>query len=208
MSGTPPTTSNVLCWPNRLLSADDLRRHLTSQRELQLLPKTIVTPLAADELRAKGVRISWQVPTAKDATPAKQGTWIYAQEKRDALVVAAIQALEREGLVLTTLDFTSARKIAEVVLAQHQGGLVFCGDPATLCCIANKIAGVRAASVVNVAQALRAKKNVAANLVAIEMPGRTLFEIRQIVKTFVLGAARCPDEVANTLKELDGHAHR
>ena len=93
MKDTPQTTTGVLCWPKRLLSADDLRRHLTSQRELLLLPRTVITPLAADELRAKGVTISWQVPTAKGNATPKQGTWCYAQEKHDAMILSAIKAI-------------------------------------------------------------------------------------------------------------------
>src|SRR2546421_371670 len=91
----------VLCWPRRVLSADDLRRHLTSQRELQLLPRTIVTPLAADELKARGIRVTWQAP--KPAAE-KAGGWGYAQERPDAAVAAAVQALKRDGTRLVALD--------------------------------------------------------------------------------------------------------
>jgi hypothetical protein len=39
------------------------------------------------------------------------------------------------------------------------------------------------------------------------MPGRTFFEIRQILRTLI-GTRLCPEGVACTLRELDGHAHR
>jgi hypothetical protein len=208
MKDSQQTTGSILCWPKRLLSADDLRRHLTSQRELMLLPKTVITPLAADELKAKGVRISWETPKGKDEATSKQGTWCYAQEKQDAIVSAAIKALERDGAILTKLDFTTARQIAATIVAGRRGGIVFCGDPATVCCIANKIAGVRAASVVNAMQLGRVKKNLGANLFAIEMPGRTFFELRQLLKAIVMETTPCPMEIANVLTELDGHAHR
>ena len=151
MKEMPSITSGVLCWPKRLLSADDLRRHLTSQRELLLLPRTVITPLAADELKAKGIQVTWQTSKAKE-TPTKQGAWCYAQEKPDAAIVAAMQALDRDGITLTKLDGTEARAIAETIIAAHVGGIVFCGDPATVCCIANKIAGVRAAAILSAVQ--------------------------------------------------------
>jgi hypothetical protein len=81
MSGTPQNSPVVLCWPKRLLSADDLRVHLTSQREVLVLPRTVITPLAADELKAKGIRIRWQVPAALDKAAPKQGAWCYAQAR-------------------------------------------------------------------------------------------------------------------------------
>src|SRR5262245_48232032 len=213
MNGMSQDSTVILCWPKRLLSADDLRMHLTSQRELLLLPRTVITPLAADELKAKGVRIRWQVPTAQDKAAPKQGTWGYAREKHDAMISAAIKATERDGSTLTPLDITAAsgswtRKAAQTILAGHLGGIVFCGDPASACCVANKIAGMRAAPVANTAQVLRAKKNLGANLFAIEMPGPTFFEVRQMLKAIVTGVARCPEEIANVLKELDGNAHR
>src|SRR5436305_11008155 len=98
----PAGDAQVLCWPRRVLSADDLRRHLTSQRELQLLPRTIITPLAADELKARGVRITWQDAKAAPAKEACQ--WRYAQERPDAAVTSAVQALERDGIRIAALD--------------------------------------------------------------------------------------------------------
>jgi hypothetical protein len=209
MKEMPQSTTNVLCWPKRLLSADDLRRHLTSQRELLLLPRTVITPLAADELRAKGVRILWEAPASTEAKTPKHGKWLYAQEKSDALIASAIQAVERDGIQMTARDGASARAFAEAILAaDHAGGILFCGDAATACCIANKIAGIRAGAMRNNDQALRAQKNLGANLFAIEFPGPTFFELRQILRTIATRAPKCPDAVAILLKELDGHAHR
>ena len=37
---------------------------------------------------------------------------------------------------------------------------------------------------------------------------RTFFEVRQILRTLYQGGLHCPDGVAFTLRELDGHAHR
>lgn len=199
-----PSSTGVLCWPKRLLSADDLRRHLNGQRELVLLPKTIVTPLAADELRAKNVRLRWETPSATPVAPAAQ--WFYAQEKPETLVVSAVRALERDGIVLALVE-GSPRTLAEILIANYRGGICFTADPATVACIANKVAGVRAVAVVNVAQTRRSKKNLGANLFAIETPGPTFFELRQMLR-IIVEEAPCPADFAKTLQELDGHAHR
>src|SRR5438445_13450496 len=120
------TSGNVLCWPKRLLSADDLRRHLTSQRELLLLPKTVITPRASDEVRAKGVRVLWQT-AAKEAVASNHGAWCYVVEKPDALIRSTIQALERDGITLALID-GSPRAIAERSLREYRGGIVFAID--------------------------------------------------------------------------------
>lgn len=207
MKEMPTTPASVLCWPRRVLSADDLRRHLTSQREVLLLPRTIVTPLAADELRAKGVRIHWQAAPDPSSAVLPTDRWFYAQDRTHAIVAAAIQALEREGIYLTLQEGT-VRALAESLSSGYTGGVILSSDVASAVCIANKVAGVRAASVCTVHQAARAKKSLGANFFAVDVPGPTFFEVRQILKTIVTGPARCPDEIAKTLQELDGHAHR
>jgi hypothetical protein len=197
MNGNGSIDGQVLCWPRRVLSADDLRRHLTSQRELQLLPRTIVTPLAADELKARGVRITWQAvkPTVENATG-----WGYAQERPDATVESAVRALERDGMRLRVLEMPA--------VAQGLPAVVFCSDPALICCVTNKLSGVRAAVVATPQAAARAQQSLGANLLAIEVPGRTFFELRQMLRTICAGVPACPDALAKKLQELDGHAHR
>ena len=207
------TFGAVLSWPKKVLSADDLRRHLTSQREIALLPRTIITPLAADELKARGVRIRWE--NAKPQVKPVSGRWGYAQERPDAAVEAAIKALERDGVALVALDLAPAagtawaRAMAKILTqTDGLGGIAFCSNPGLACCIANKVAGIRAAAVGDSAQAERVRKTFAANLLAIESPGRTFFEYRQIVKAIAGGQTTCPSDVAAILQELDGHAHR
>jgi hypothetical protein len=130
-----------------------------------------------------------------------------------------VQALHREGLAWKELppaetgcdgDCRWARALAECIAnGTCRGGVVFCADPGLVCCVANKVAGLRAVAVLTVAQAGRAVLSVAPNLVAVEMPGRTFFEIRQILRTLCVPTqAACPPGVACTLQELDGHAHR
>ncbi|HZZ77677.1 MAG TPA: hypothetical protein VFE62_04105 [Gemmataceae bacterium] len=198
MSDSP---KSVLCWPKRLLSADDLRRHLAGQREVLLLPKTVITPLAADELRSRGIRVLWDA--AKEMKRSAVGSWLYAQERADGAVAAAIQALARDGIMLTLHADASARQLA-LAIGKQPGAVLFCSDPATACCIANKIAGIRAGAVCNNAQVLRVQQNLGANLFAIEIPGPTYFELRQMLRTITSRSPKCPD----ALKELDGHAHR
>jgi hypothetical protein len=205
--------AQVLHWQGRVLCADDLRRNLNGHREVVLLPGTVITPLAADEIRALGIRIGRQEkPTAK---VGGNSAWGYAQEQPEPVIAGVMQSLAREGLHLKLLQPAAghnpsawAKAIADCVARDEcQSGLVFCADPGLVCCVANKVKGLRAAAAINVQQAARAVKNLGANLIAIEMPGRTFFEIRQIVRC-LCKPSLCPDGVATVLQELDGHAHR
>jgi ribose 5-phosphate isomerase RpiB len=86
--------------------------------------------------------------------------------------------------------------------------LLFCSDPCLACCVANKVPGVRAATVATVAQAARALEQLGANLLVVAMADRTYFECKELLRLCRAGAADCPPAVARVLKELDGHAHR
>ena len=203
MSGMPTTSGNVLCWPKNVLSADDLRRHLTSQRELLLLPKTVVTPLAADELKAKGVRIAWQSAKVQE----QNSSWCWSAEKPDATVRSAVQALERDGVILTWVE-GAARTMAQTVVRDELRGILFAVDGSVTCCLTNKVAGVRALVASNAMQVKRVKKALGPNLFVVETADRTFFELRQLLRAITTGDDACPAEVARVLQELDGHAHR
>jgi hypothetical protein len=87
--------------------------------------------------------------------------------------------------------------------------IVFCADPGLACCVANKVAGIRAVAVWSVPQAHKAIDVLGANLLAVEMTGRTFYECKELLCLCRdRSCVACPPGVAEVLKELDGHAHR
>ncbi len=201
----------ALRWTGRVLAFDDVRRRVNGHGELILSPTTIVTPLAEEQLREQGVRIVRDAAKPQAAT----ATWGVAQERAHPLIDSAVRSLERDGVALRPLpacDGPECRWAQALGVCVQRGeccgGVIFCGDPGLVCCVANKTTGVRAVPVTTVSQAARATLTLGANVLAVEMPRRTFFEIRQILRTLCLTAATCPPDVAATLRELDGHAHR
>jgi hypothetical protein len=204
----------ILNWTGRVLSAEDLRRCLNGQCELIVPLRAVITPLAAEELRAKNVRITRQDSHLQESRPA---LWGFAQAQPSTLVTSVVRAVKRDGLALHEL--TPAQRESPCRWAQAvasciaegvcRGGIVFCQDGGLICCVANKLPGLRAVPVGSVAQAGRATRTLGANLVAVDLPGPTFYELRQILRTICLGGdPACPPGVACTLGELDGHAHR
>lgn len=203
--------THALVWTGRVFSADDLRRHWHGQNELVLPTKSIVTPLASEELRDKGIRVTRQEPQISLKLAAC--TWTITQEMKDPVVAAAVAALAKEGLNLSDSPVpTGTGWLANVMRflqsRNDQGLVIFCGDPAWVCCLANKVADVRAASVVTAATAVKAMKTLGANVLGIEMPGRTFFEVRQILKIACSTRPVCPPETERALKEIADHANR
>src|SRR5207253_1463795 len=85
----------VLHWPGRVLTAEDLRRSLNGHRRLVLAAWAVITPLAAEQIRADGICVSRR---PAEEQPAASVHWSYAQDRPHVLVQSAIQALEREGV--------------------------------------------------------------------------------------------------------------
>src|SRR5262249_4742967 len=149
-----------------------------------------ITPLALEQLRERGVQVSREPATPKAPAAPVRPPWGYAQDRPHPMVATAVQSLQREGVAWKEFapadcgpDCLWARSLAECVArGECRGGVVFCQDPGLVCCVANKVAGLRAAPVTTVAQAGRAVLTLGPNLVAVEMPGRTYFEIRQILR--------------------------
>jgi hypothetical protein len=205
-------TTDVLRWPGRVVSALELSRQLNGHRRLLVPLQAVVTPAALEELRARGIIMERE--SEPQESPAAK-SWGVGQDRMNPTVQSALEALERDGLHFYALPAGEkstpalwARQIAASVAGGTcAGGVVFCHEPATVCCIANKVAGLRAAAVTSVAQLGRALRALAPNLVAVEMPGRTFFEVRQILRE-ACGCRACPEGVVRLLEELDGHAHR
>jgi hypothetical protein len=207
--------SAALHWPRRVLSARDLYQNLNGHRKLVLGRDTVLTPLAHDELRTRGLEVT-RVPSVPEGSQPLP-IWGCGQDRSHPLVDTAVQSLAREGIILRPLQNPGdhlpcrwAKAVAECIArGECVGGVVFCEDPGLVCCVANKVPGLRAAPVTTIHQAARATLTLAANLLAVEMPGRTFFEIRQMLRTCCTPSVLdCPDGLACTLRELDGHAHR
>jgi hypothetical protein len=202
---------HALHWTGRVLAAEDVRRNLNGHRTVVPSAGTVVTPSAREELLARGVRLDRPGENAPSGT-----TRGYATDRAYPQIAPALLALVREGLCLVELAVGSpqapprwSRAVAACLArGECRGAAVFCEDPGLVCCVANKVPGLRAAAVTTVSQAARATLSLGANLLAVEMPGRTYFEVRQILRTICNNATACPADVADTLGELDGFAHR
>jgi hypothetical protein len=141
--------------------------------------------------------------------------WGVAVEGRPSVMLqVALQASARNGsppAALPACDGEHCAWVREVAECLKSGrcrtAVLFCQDAGVACCVANKVPGVRAVAVWTVAQASRALAGLGANLLVVEMAGRTYFECRELLRLCCAGAT-CPPGLACVLQELDGHAHR
>lgn len=210
----------ALHWTSRLVTADGLRESLNGERELVVTPRTVITPLAADHLKANGVRVvrrEENVKTQANDEEKLSGGWGYVLERPDPRVASVLQSLKREGVNLQELSISRqaqgeceiracglAREAAEVVSrGDNMGAIVFCIDPLLVSCIANKVKGIRAAAIASPAQASQAVKGLGVNFLALGIGQQTFFEVRQILRCVCGGPSACPGAVVEILKGLE-----
>jgi ribose 5-phosphate isomerase RpiB len=128
------------------------------------------------------------------------------------LVDAAVRALLRQGWRIRQARATGpavqwAKAMAEEVASgKLRAAVVFCQGPELACCVANKVAGARAVPVSTAAQLNRALLEAAPNLLAVEMPGRTYFEVRHMVLAF-FSQGPCPEALLRAIGEVEAGAH-
>lgn len=204
-----------LRWSGRVVTAEELRRALNGQRRLLVPANAVITPLAIEHLRANGVEIQRGEAAEAPAPPA--ASWSVAHERADPTIQSVLETLRRDGWPLRDLPAAAdtdparwAHNVAECVAkGECRGAVVFCDDPALVCCVANKLRGLRAAVATTPNQTARLLCALAPNLVAIECAGRTFFELKQMLLTLCrTDSGGCSPRVGRVLEELDGHAHR
>ena len=87
--------------------------------------------------------------------------------------------------------------------------LAFCENAGMVCCIANKLLGVRATAVGDAARGTKTLTEWGANFVGIEVSAFTFFQLKQLVRTIcTCTGAACSNEAARVIEELESHANR
>ena len=148
-NGTAHETSahgQVLTWSRRVLSVADLHKSLNGHREMILAHDTVVTPLAGEELRDRGILLRRETAGKPSATGP---VWGCGQDRPYPLVQSAVQALAHEGLAVR--DFPAvgndlpcrwAKAVAECLArGECAGGVLFCEDPGLVAAWPTRSAG-------------------------------------------------------------------
>lgn len=193
-------------WPGTVLALNDLQRLGPNLRELIVVDKVVLTPCARDEIKRLGVSL-----VRRDAK--KETSIGYGADGLYPQVATVVLALGREGFTLKALQMQQG--IGSMMLGKTAGEMVargemksavlFCKEPEAAACAANKLVGIRAAAVNNMMQAKRASAALGANLMVVEMPGRTYFEIRQVIH-LMMNAKGCPEDSQRLLERLDARS--
>ena len=164
---------------------------LPQGRELQVGVKTVLTPSARDFLRQSG--IAWTRRSASQQAGARPGAvW-------RGIAVSATAALQRlcedpaDSLRLAKCEWLGCtdvavdQAVAALARAEVEGVVLFTAQTARAVCRANRNQAVRAASVGHREDVDAAREQMGANLLVISPAGKSVFELRQLVRAATSG---------------------
>src|SRR6476660_2908051 len=181
---------------------------------IRLAPRGVVTPLAADTLRARRVTVIADDGVRSDQSRVPAGdirrVAIAADHSGVALKAALVPWLRGRGIAVddlgvsdaTPADYpdTAAAVARAVVRAEADAGIVIDGAGLGSAIAANKIDGIRAAMCVNETLARYARQHNGANVLALGAALLTVDEAKPIVARFLETPMTEPRYIARLAK--------
>lgn len=189
----------------RLLGLRDAEALAGSCREVRIAPGTVVTPLAFDALKKRGIAI--RLVSEREARRSRaEGTWGFAIDDASGAASALRRALldDRDGW----RELGPAEAPAWVSDADDRGAVLITPDAALAVWEAHRFRDVRAAAVSEVRAVARAVRTLGASLLVVEPEHKSIYALRQICATFRRGGAPMPPPGASFIGGSGQHEDR
>ena len=184
---------------------EDLRR---SGAEIRIKKDALITPAARDWLKDHRLPVTWD-----EAGSAKGGKSFAAVMDASRPEMRAIRVwLDRMGGLSEIIEpvggqsgiLSATRRLCGRVFRKEvTKGLVFAHDAAAPLCIANKHNGIRAIPGVNVPSVEEANRELGPNILVIEYPTQTAYQIKQMVERFLSGPTAARPETAAAIEAIE-----
>jgi hypothetical protein len=187
---------------NKVVSLAQLEGRLGDVTRLVAPRGAVFTPAARDELRKYQVAIASTVDGPINTTN-RQSVMLGLAET-EYCPASLVNLLSRDGVRIERAPQIGligvVDEICEQVAKGGQLGLLMTGQPAAALCLANRQRGVRASLGHNVRATADAVATIAVNLLVVDPAEKSLFELRQIVRTWLRGGrGNCPAAFAERL---------
>jgi hypothetical protein len=179
----------------RLLAVRHVELLAPGQHEVCVAPGTVVTPLARDLLKQRGIALR-QVALKEAARVARSGEWGFAVDETavSGMVAALGRALCEE--MWSELEATPGSAAQWVAEAAHRGAFLLTAQASVAVWRACQVAGVRAAVADDPDAVARAVRHLGVNLLVVEPLGKSISWIRRLGATFrSAGAPVRPAEI-------------
>ena len=170
----------------RLLSLRHVETLDSESKEIRLLSGTVVTPLAIDGLKRRGIALKYVLKSdgpARHATDA--GEWAFGIEGKPTGRTAAL----RRSLLAGFAEVSSSELPPWVVARPDRGGILLTQEASVASWRASRVAGIRAATVAEPEAAARAVRHLGVNYLVVEPASLSIPFVKSIADAFRKGGA-------------------
>ncbi len=159
---------------------------VNSSKVVRIGPKAILTPSARDFIRSRRIEI------IRESLPARatdSDRWQILVTTSTPQIAALVEGLKQAGIAcelrLLGLPAEAASEaVAAICRGEASQVVVFTNQPEVVACLSNRNERIHAAAIADVNAAERVRKNMQANLLAIDPAGKGVHELRAYLKAF------------------------
>lgn len=175
--------------------------------EIVLQKHALVTPAARDWLKEHAVPITWL------DGPAQGGRSLAVVMDPKLPEMRAVRTmLDRDGGLAEVIEpvigkgamAAATRRLCGIISRKEAAkGVVFAQDGAVPVCVANKHQHIRAALGMNVPMVEEACRELGINVLVIEYPGQTPYQMKQMIRRLVAGPTAAQVEIASAIANIE-----
>jgi len=189
-----------------LVTAIMLDELVRTGTEIRLITGSLLTPAARDWMKEHAVPITWEdpnIPTGTlavvmDPTLAEMRAVRSLLDRRGGLADVIEPVGGRGGLAAST-----RRLCGKISRREVERGVVFAQDAAVPLCIANKHNRIRAALGLDIPSVEEACRELGINVLVIEYPNQTTYQMDQMIERFVKGPTSARPEIGATIEVIE-----
>lgn len=185
---------------------------LRAGKEIRLPKDGLITPAARDWLKSYKMPVTWDdgakagprsLAVVMDASLPELRA-VRAMLDRDGGLVDVIEPMGgRSGIASAT-----RRLCGKLFRKEVAKGVVFAQDGCIPVCVANKHNGIRAAMGTGIPCVEEACRQLGINLLVLEYPGQSTFQIRQMIQRLINGPTAAPPEMLANIETIEAGAGR
>jgi len=185
-----PSTPREPVFADRLFGLRQAEALAAGAGSVRIAAGTVVTPLARDLLKRRGVVV--RVAGLAEVAAAARGEWGFAIEAGAGWLDALRRSFLQDGGLWNELEPSVDAAVAWLGDGEGRGALLVTTDGATAVWRACQSPGVRAAFAAEPADVQRAVRTLGANLIVVDPAGKSIAWIKQLATAFRRGGApRC-----------------
>lgn len=198
---------STFTFPGKLVTLESLHGHLAGITEVKVQTRAIVTPAVNDELRKRGIRLSRSASASLTSNKTVVSKLVVANHVSPELAKRSQHLLSSASLAYEVVEAATTPKLVDVarelafrVTSGRKLGLFITTQPAVASSVLQKMMGVRACLLSDIAALQEALATLAPNILVADARKLDRQTFVSLVGQFVAAGYRdCPPELRGIL---------